>query len=180
MFLVSSCSCLCPIHWSQCKVKNEDVVGTAPTGDVPTTSEWSTILLPTKVRLTLDVWKDVHHQSSLCQQHLQIHNIVYLMINSDLDNENRFDKYSEQINILVTSASWCFKARMILVFGPYIFLATPKQLYEWFILSVRLSHLFHYVPFIVSSWNFQELLPMTEVRSMQKVKVRGQRSRSQR
>ena len=51
-------------------------------------------------------------------------------------------------------------------------------------LSVRLSvcpsHLFDYVPIIVSSCNFQELLPMTNVRSMQKVKVRGQRSRSQR
>ena len=56
-------------------------------------------------------------------------------------------------------------------------------------LSVRLSvhpsirlpvTLFYYVPIIVSSWNFQELLPMTEVKSMQKVKVRGQRSRSQR
>ena len=46
--------------------------------------------------------------------------------------------------------------------------------------SVRLSHLFDYVSIIVSSWNFQELLPMTKVRSMQKVKVRGQRSRSQR
>ena len=46
-------------------------------------------------------------------------------------------------------------------------------------LSVRLSHLFDYVPIIVSLWNFQELLPMTKVRSMQKVKVRGQRSRSQ-
>ena len=46
--------------------------------------------------------------------------------------------------------------------------------------SVRLSHLFDYVLIIVSSWNFQELLPMTKVRSMQKVKVRGQRSRSQR
>ena len=47
-------------------------------------------------------------------------------------------------------------------------------------LSVCLSHLFDYVPIIVSSWNFQGLLPMTKVRSMQKVKVRGQRSRSQR
>ena len=47
-------------------------------------------------------------------------------------------------------------------------------------LSVRPSHLFDYVPIIVSSWNFQELLPMTELTSMQKVKVRGQRSRSQR
>ena len=73
-----------------------------------------------------------------------------------------------------------------------IFLAATKQLYEWFSLSVCPSvcpsvcssvcpsHLFHYVPIIVSSWNFQELLPMTEVMSMQKVKVRGQRSRSQR
>ena len=33
----------------------EDVVGAAPTGDAPTTSEWSTILLHTKVRLILEV-----------------------------------------------------------------------------------------------------------------------------
>ena len=47
--------------------------------------------------------------------------------------------------------------------------------------SVRLWHLFDNVPLIVSSWNFHEWLPMTEVvMSMQKVKVRGQRSRSQR
>ena len=47
-------------------------------------------------------------------------------------------------------------------------------------LSVCLSHLFHHVPIIVSSWNFQELLPWSKVMSMQKVKDRGQRSRSQR
>ena len=46
--------------------------------------------------------------------------------------------------------------------------------------SVCLSHLFHYVPVDVSTQNFQELLPMTKVMSMQKVKVTGQRSRSQR
>ena len=51
--------------------------------------------------------------------------------------------------------------------------------------SVRLSVCpsvtpFHNVPIIVSSWNFQELLPWSKVMSMQKVKVRGQRSRSQR
>ena len=46
--------------------------------------------------------------------------------------------------------------------------------------SVSLSHLFDYIPIMVSSWNFQELLPMTKVRSMQKFKVRGQRSRLQR
>ena len=72
--------------------------------------------------------------------------------------------------------------------GALLFLAATKQLYKWYFPSVRLcvcpsvclSHLFDYVPIIVSSWNFQELLSMTKVRSMQKVKVRGQRSRSQR
>ena len=41
---------------ARCLVRNEDVVGAAPTGDAPTTSDWSTILLPDKVRLTLEVW----------------------------------------------------------------------------------------------------------------------------
>ena len=58
------------------------------------------------------------------------------------------------------------------------FLAATKQHCEWFSPSVCPSHLFHYVPIIISSWNFQELLPLTELMSMQKVKVTGQRSRS--
>ena len=65
------------------------------------------------------------------------------------------------------------------------FLAATKQLNEWYFLSVCLSvchalKLFDYVSIIVSSWNFQELSLGTRVKSMQKVKVRGQRSRSQR
>ena len=39
------------------KVENEDAVGAAPTGDAPTTSEWSTILFPTKLPLILEVWQ---------------------------------------------------------------------------------------------------------------------------
>ena len=46
--------------------------------------------------------------------------------------------------------------------------------------SVCPSHLFHYVPIIISSWIFQELLPWKKVMPMQKAKVRTQRSRSQR
>ena len=42
---------------AKCLVDNEDVVGAAPTGDAPTTSELSTILLPTKVRLILETWR---------------------------------------------------------------------------------------------------------------------------
>ena len=42
---------------AKCSVENEDVVGAAPTGDAPTTSEWSTIWLPTQVRLILETWR---------------------------------------------------------------------------------------------------------------------------
>ena len=39
------------------KPDDEDVVGAATTGDAPTTSEWWTDLLPTKVPLILEVWR---------------------------------------------------------------------------------------------------------------------------
>ena len=62
-----------------------------------------------------------------------------------------------------------------------------KKNYSFFLfvclcLSVclSLSYLFHFVPIMVSLWNFQEWLPMTEVISMQKFKVRNQKSRLQR
>ena len=43
---------------AKCWVENEDVVGAKPTGNAPTTShEWSTIELPTKVRLILETWR---------------------------------------------------------------------------------------------------------------------------
>ena len=40
---------------AMCLVENEHVVGAAPTGDAPTTSEWSTIQLYTNVRLILEI-----------------------------------------------------------------------------------------------------------------------------
>ena len=42
---------------ARCLVENEDVIGAAPTGDAPTTSEWSTIQLPTNVPLILETWR---------------------------------------------------------------------------------------------------------------------------
>ena len=43
-----------------------------------------------------------------------------------------------------------------------LFLAATKQLYKWYFLcvcpSVCLSHLFDYVPMIVSSWNFSGVI----------------------
>ena len=42
---------------TSCYVENEDIVGAAPTCDAPTTHGWSTILLPIKVQLILEVWQ---------------------------------------------------------------------------------------------------------------------------
>ena len=40
---------------ARCKIENEYVVGATPTGDAPTTFEWSTVLPPTNVPLVLDI-----------------------------------------------------------------------------------------------------------------------------
>ena len=53
---------------ARCWVENEDVVGAAPTGDAPTTTEWSTILFPTRMRLILEtLWylSSLHHTPTL-------------------------------------------------------------------------------------------------------------------
>ena len=55
-----SCRLVLPLSQSikaMRSVDNEDVVGAAPTGDAPTTSEWSAMLLPTEVRLILENWR---------------------------------------------------------------------------------------------------------------------------
>ena len=44
---------------ARCLVHNEDVVGAAATGDAQTTSEWSIIIFPTKVRLILQILRYV-------------------------------------------------------------------------------------------------------------------------
>ena len=41
------------------QVEDEDVVGAAPTGDAPTTSDRSEMLLPTKVWLISDDWREM-------------------------------------------------------------------------------------------------------------------------
>ena len=57
MFLVSFAVVFAQSTEASCFVENEDVVGEAPTGDAPTTSKWSTMLLPTEVQLILVVWR---------------------------------------------------------------------------------------------------------------------------
>ena len=97
------------------------------------------------------------------------------------------NEYQETI---LRASECCWHKSHWYIFCLYIFSCDQAAL--WMVFSVRpsvclsvrlsvcLSHLFDYVPIIVSSWNFHEILPMTKVTSMQKVKVRGQRSRSRR
>ena len=61
MLLISCCSCICPIHWSQVLSREWRCNWT---GAAPTTSEWSTILLP-EVRLILEVWRCSKRQAAL-------------------------------------------------------------------------------------------------------------------
>ena len=49
---------------------NEDVVGAAPADDAPTTSEWSTILMPIKVRHMLKVLQYFDNMTSLVEYSL--------------------------------------------------------------------------------------------------------------
>ena len=42
---------------AKCSVQNDDVDGAVPSGDAPTTSVWSTNLLPTKFPLILEIWR---------------------------------------------------------------------------------------------------------------------------
>ena len=65
-----------------CEVETEDVVGAAPTGDAPTTSELSTILLPTKVRLILEVLRYIDFMS---ENYAMSHNRCPTKWFSDID-----------------------------------------------------------------------------------------------
>ena len=64
---------------ARCWVENEDVVGAAPTGDTPTISEWSTILLPIKVRLKLEVLRYFDMIYGNIQDYIQYRPILYLI-----------------------------------------------------------------------------------------------------
>ena len=102
-----------------------------------------------------------------------------------------------QVTSIMQLGMFC-EVKPILVKGPWwigltmymVNLFSCDQAALWMVFSIRTSvrlsvclsicHTFFTMfPIIVSSRNFQEILPMTDVMPMLKVKVRGQRSRSQ-
>ena len=80
MFLVSSCSCLCPIHWSQV-LSGEWRCSWSSADRRWTTSELSTSLLPAKVWHILEVWRYVSWclSSVGCEIHDLWSNITIVM-----------------------------------------------------------------------------------------------------
>ena len=90
-----------------------------------------------------------------------------------MTNELQISLYlglTKMVNILQIAFSYGFSFKKILSFCLSLCLSV----------CLCLSHPFHYVYIVISSWNFQEWLPMIEVMSMQTFKVRSQKSRLQR
>ena len=85
MYLVLSGSCLYLIHLSQVLSRDGRCSWSSPTGDAPTTSEWQNILLPTKVRLILEVWQYFSKRTHIAWQTFYI-KIVVLVINYHISN----------------------------------------------------------------------------------------------
>ena len=107
MFLVSSCSCICPIQWSQVLSREWRCSWSSADRHAPTTSEWSTILFPTEVRLILETWKLSFRIKHLEQFHLEI-----IWLNPTID-----------MSVLVQVMAWCRQAT-----GLYLSQCWPKYL----------------------------------------------------
>ena len=74
MIIVSSPSCLCPVHWSQLLSPEWRCSWSSANRRGSTTSEWSTSLLPSKVRVILAVWRYIENRMH------NILSIVYITV----------------------------------------------------------------------------------------------------
>ena len=116
--------------------------------------------------------KNFHDSSDICPM-----GFIYSIQICDISHQTFEPSHRKCPMCLMIFMNTALNKRIMANHVTSAFLAATKQLYEWYFLSVclsiRPSHLFHHVPIIISSWNVQELLPMTKVTFMQKVKVRG-------
>ena len=99
MFPVSSYSC--QSIEARCEVENEDVVGAAPAGDAPTTSEWSTILLPTNVRFILEVWRKLKLHATTCYISIVYYDIHFPMVHLITSSTNELCYCQNDHRILI-------------------------------------------------------------------------------
>ena len=98
MFLFPSCICLGRIHWSYALSRKWGYFGVAPTGDTPTTSEWSTSLLPTK---GVCYWHQLHEGIDVTPTTMV--NRVYYTRPTHLVHSYQYSAYWKQIKVWIES-----------------------------------------------------------------------------
>ena len=101
---------------ARCQVENEHVVGAALTGDAPTSSEWSTILLPTKVWLILEVLRYIRETRESCPSYYHMMSWLPKIIWWLLHFKKQTDSQTHQKLIIIwflwrscslTCSCWC-------------------------------------------------------------------------
>ena len=100
----------------RCQVKNEDVVGTALTGNAPNTSEWSTNLLFTKAQLILEfLWSLVNSLHKGQWRGALIFSFICVWING-------------WVNIREAGDLWCYHAHYDIT---VMHMVHPSSLLHW-------------------------------------------------
>ena len=123
----------------QLHLSDQHAVGAAPTGDAPTTSEWSTIILPTEVWLILEVWRYTILHSTFCNW--------------------RINFYAQCINYLKTSATSSRKQPKTLV------IIVVRMLYGTVFRCFQ-TRLLCNESFYTNHWKFQTHVQFLKLRSM--------------
>ena len=159
MFLISSCSCLFPIHlsqglsrWWRCSWSSADSVG-----DAPTTSELSTMILPTKVHLILEVWRCVYIITPITAVIIVrlSKSLATLTLGSSKINQHCWRFHGSGVIAapqIIGLISFCtgmhheyfFEVTNVLSFSPFMFENTENKQLDWRIHHSHLaSTLFH-------------------------------------
>ena len=94
---------------AKCLVENEDAVGAAPTGGAPTTSEWSTILFPTKVCLILETLRYTPNLVKMCVA------LMYQRISANLWTDLITEEIKNFQNIFI-----CYHSQDFILFKKWI------------------------------------------------------------
>ena len=76
MFLIHPAAVFAQSIEARCWVENENVVGAALTGYAPSTSELSTIILPTTVYLKLEILRYLYVTDKLCYKMVYVGGIL--------------------------------------------------------------------------------------------------------
>ena len=128
---------------ARCWVENEDVVGVAPTGDAPTTSEWSTILLPTKLVLYCTVCNKVFYLTTFhLLSHLKINGLVqHCSISSVSNGDIAVFNWAIKMMIIIRTLAHKITTQFTQRFSTYWVMQVVIR--KWFELLISELYYFH-------------------------------------